>query len=394
MQVTQVYQFVNDAISEAVGGEATLLTENLSNVVDVGKAVFSATSYDKFTKALVDRIGKSVFVDRKYEGIAPSVIYDGFEYGAVLEKIGGDIPEATENETWDLVGGQSYDPNVFYAPSVYAKFYNHYITFEVPLSVTDKQAKSAFSSAQELTRFVSMLMGNVDKAMSLAMESLVMRTINGAIAETIYDEYGNNDYGASTHVKARNLLYEWNAKLGAGNEITAKEALEDKDFIRYASIEIMRVAQRLKKMSTLFNVGGKKRFTPLQNLKIVLHADFDSSANGYLYSDTFHEEYVKLPKADIVPFWQASGSDYDFDETGEIKVNLPSDATKTVNVEGVVGVLFDEEALGVLNFDRYTTSDYNGKAEFTNYWHKQKSCHFIDMNENVVVFFLQEEAGA
>ena len=394
MQVKQVYQFVNDAISQVVGEEATLLTEDLSNVVAVGTAVFNATSYDKFTKALVDRIGKTIFVDRKYEGIAPSVIYDGFEYGAVLEKIGGDIPEATENETWDLVGGQSYDPNVFYAPSVYAKFYNHYITFEIPLSVTDKQAKSAFSSASELTRFVSMLFGNVDKALSLAMESLVMRTINGAVAETIYAEYGANDYGASTKVKARNLLYEWNTKLGAGNEITAKEALEDKAFIRYASIEIMKVAQRLKKMSTLFNVGGKKRFTPMDRLKIVLHADFEASATGYLYSDTFHEEYVKLPKADIVPFWQGSGDDYDFDVSSEIKVKLPSDNTKTVDVAGVIGVLFDEEALGVLNFERYTTSDYNGKAEFTNYWHKQKSCHFIDMNENIVVFFLQEEAGA
>ena len=391
MQVKQIYQFVNDAIEEVVGEQATLLTEDLSNVVAVGTAVFNATSYDKFTKALVDRIGKTIFVDRKYEGIAPSVIYDGFEYGAVLEKIGGDIPEATENETWDLVGGQSYDPNVFYAPSVYAKFYNHYVTFEIPLSVTDRQAKSAFSSAQELTRFVSMLFGNVDKALSLAMESLVMRTINGAVAETIYAEYGANDYGASSHVKARNLLYEWNTILGAGNEIDAETALKDKDFIRYASIEIMKTAQRLKKMSTLFNVGAKKRFTPLQNLKIVLHADFEASANGYLYSDTFHEDYVKLPKADIIPFWQGTGDDYDFAKTGEIKVKLPSDSTKTVDVMGVIGVLFDEEALGVLNFERYTTSDYNGKAEFTNYWHKQKSCHFIDLNENIVVFFLQEE---
>ena len=391
MQVKQIYQFVNDAIEEVVGEQATLLTEDLSNVVAVGTAVFNATSYDKFTKALVDRIGKTIFVDRKYEGIAPSVIYDGFEYGAVLEKIGGDIPEATENETWDLVGGQSYDPNVFYAPSVYAKFYNHYVTFEIPLSVTDRQAKSAFSSAQELTRFVSMLFGNVDKALSLAMESLVMRTINGAVAETIYAEYGANDYGASSHVKARNLLYEWTTILGAGNEIDAETALKDKDFIRYASIEIMKTAQRLKKMSTLFNVGAKKRFTPLQNLKIVLHADFEASANGYLYSDTFHEDYVKLPKADIIPFWQGTGDDYDFAKTGEIKVKLPSDSTKTVDVMGVIGVLFDEEALGVLNFERYTTSDYNGKAEFTNYWHKQKSCHFIDLNENIVVFFLQEE---
>lgn len=392
MEVIQVAQFVNDAISQTVGEEATLLNEDLSNVVDVGRSVFNATSYDKFTKALVDRIGKSIFVDRKYDGVAPNVIYDGFEYGAVLEKIGGDIPEATENETWDLQNGQSYDPNIFYAPSVYAKFFSRYVTFEVPISVTDKQARSAFSSADELRRFISMLFGNVDKALSLAQESLVMRTINGAIAETIYDDYGANDLGASSGVKAINLLYKYN-QLHAGATLTVAQALISKEFYRFASVEILKTATRMKKMSKLFNVGGKKRFTPTKNLKIVMHGDFDANARVYLYSDTFHDDYVKLPSADVVPFWQGSGDEYDTDETMAINVKLPSDNTKTVEAGGILCVLFDEEALGVLNFERYTTSDYNGKSEFTNYWHKQKACHWIDTNENIVVFFIAEASN-
>lgn len=391
MEVKQIATLLNNVISEQVGEEATLLNEDLSNCVDVGKSVFNATSFDKFTKALVDHIGKVIFVDRKYEGVAPSVIYDGFEWGAVLEKIGSEIPEYTENETWDLVNGQSYDPNVFYGSSVYAKFYSKYVTFEVPLSVADKQAKSAFSNAQQLSRFVTMLFGKVDTAMTLAEESLVMRTINGAIAETIYDDYADlDDIGASSGVKAINLLYLYNQKLGAGNEITQAQAMQDPEFIRFASIEMMKIANRLKKVSVLFNVGGKKRFTPLKNLKIVLHSDFSANAKGYLYSDTFHEEYVKLPKADEVPYWQGSGDDYDIGETTAIDVKLPSDNTKTVAVDGIIGVMFDEECCGVLNFERYTTSDYNGKAEFTNYWHKQKACNFLDLNENCVVFLCND----
>lgn len=393
MEVKQIATLLNNVIKEQVGEEATLLTEDLSNVVDVGNAVFNATSYDKFTKSLVDHIGRVIFVDRKYEGVAPSVIYDGFEFGAVLEKIGSEIPEYTENETWDLTDGQSYDPNVFYAPSVYAKFFSKYVTFEVPLSVTDKQAKSAFSSAQELTRFVSMLFGKVDDAMSLAQESLVMRTINGAIAETIYDDYGANHIGSSSGVKAINLLYLYN-QAHAGATLTQAQAMTSPDFIRFASVEIMKVANRLKKVSTLFNVGGKKRFTPMSKLKIVLHSDFASNAKAYLYSATFHEEYVKLPKADEVPYWQGSGDDYDIAETTAIKVKLPSDNSKTVSADGILCAMFDEEALGVLNFERYTTSNYNGKAEFTNYWHKQKVCQFLDLNENIVVFLCNNETGA
>ena len=392
MEVKQIASLLNDVIAEQVGEEATLLNEDLSNVVDVGRSVFNATSYDKFTKALVDRIGRVIFVDRKYEGVAPSVIYDGFEFGSVLEKIGSEIPEYTENETWDLTGGQSYDPNVFYAPSVYAKFFSRYVTFEVPLSIADKQAKSAFTSAQELTRLVNMLFGKVDQAMSLAEESLVMRTINGGIAETIYADYGATDIGDSSGVKAINLLYLWN-QAHSGNELTKEQALANPEFIRFASVEMMKVANRLKKVTTLFNVGGKKRFTPMANLKIVLHSDFSANAKAYLYSDTFHDEYVKLPKADEVPYWQGSGDDYDIDETTAINVKLPSDNTKTVACDGIIGCMFDEEACGVLNFERYTTSQYNGKAEFTNYWHKQKACQFLDLNENFVVFLVNDDTG-
>ena len=316
-------------------------------------------------------------------------IYDGFEFGAVLEKIGSEIPEYTENETWDLQNGQSYDPNIFYGSSVYAKFFSKYVTFEVPLSVTDKQAKSAFSSASELRRFVNMLFGKVEDAMVLASENLVMRTINGAIAETIYDDYGANDIGDSSGVKAINLLYLYN-QAHTGATLTQAQALESPDFIRFASAEMMKVANRLKKVSVLFNVGGKKRFTPMKNLKIVLHSDFSANAKAYLYSNTFHEDYVKLPKADEVPYWQGSGDDYDVAETTAINVKLPSDNSKTVACDGILGVMFDEDCLGMLNFERYTTSDYNGKAEFTNYWHKQKVCAWLDTNENFVVFLCND----
>lgn len=393
MEVKQIASLLNDVIAEQVGEEATLLNEDLSNVVDVGRSVFNATSYDKFTKALVDRIGKTIFVDRRYEGTVPSVIYDGFEFGAVLEKIGSEIPEYTENETWDLQSGQSYDPNVFYGSSVYVKFFQKYVTFEVPLSITDKQAKSAFNSQSELTRFVNMLFGKVEDAMTLASEALVMRTINAGIAETIYADYGAVALGTKSGVRAINLLYLWNQD-HSGNELTQEQALKNPDFIRFASAEMMKYAKRLKKVSKIYNIGGKARFTPTKNLKIVLHSDFSSDAQAYLYSQTFHEEYVKLPKADEVPYWQGVGDDpSDPAFTTAIDVKLPSDNTKTVQASGIIGVMFDEDCLGMLNFERYTTSDYNGKAEFTNYWHKQKVCAWLDTNENLIVFLVNDDDG-
>ena len=394
MEVKQIATFLNNVIKQEFGEESTLLNEDLSNVVDVGNVVFNATSYDKFTKALVDHIGRVIFVDRKYEGTVPSVIYDGFEFGSVLEKIGSDIPQYVENETWDLQDQQSYDPNIFYGSTVYAKFFAKYITFEVDLSITDKQVKSAFSSRSELSRFVDMLFNKVEDAMTLASESLVMRTINGAIAETIYADYGSAHLGTKSGVKAINLLYLYN-QAHSGATLTQAQALKSPEFIRFASAQMMKIAKRLKKVSKLYNVGGKARFTPTKNLKIVLHSDFSSDAQVYLYSTTFHDDYVKLPKADEVPYWQGVGNDPDDPQfTTAIDIKLPSDNTKTVQANGIIGIMFDEDCLGMLNFERYTTSNYNAKAEFTNYFHKQKVCAWLDTNENCIVFLCNDDTGA
>lgn len=391
MEVKQIYQLVNDATREVLGEEASLLTEDLSNVVDVGTAIANANAYDNYVKALVNRIGRTIFVTRKYKGTIPNVIFDGWEYGSIMQKIAGALPEAQENESWELQDGASYDPNIFKKPSVNVKFFNKRWTFEVQLSVTDEQVKESFLSKEQLNNFVDMLFNDVDKSIEVKVDSLVMRTINGAVIETVHDSYGSADFGASSKVKARNLLYEYNT--ANGTTLTKKQALETPAFIRFASAEIMKVAERLKKMSTVYNVGKQARFTPRDALRIVLHSDFEANAKAYLYSGTFHEEYVKLPEADTVPYWQGTGADYDFDITSSVNALLPTDGSTQVEVEGIIGVMFDRDALGVVNYKRYTTSNYNGKAEFTNFWHKLFAGQFIDLNENIVVFFMQEPSA-
>ena len=388
MEVKQIYQLVNGATREVLGEEATLLEEDLSNVVDVGTAVANANAYDNYVKALVNRIGKTIFVSRKYKGTIPNVIFDGWEYGSILQKISGALPEAQENETWDLQDGASYDPNVFKRPSVVVKFFNKRWTFEVQLSVTDEQVKESFTSREQLNNFLDMLFNDVDKSIEVKIDALVMRTINGAVAETIDESYGATPYGTDSKVKARNLLYEYNTD--NGTTLTKVQALKTPAFIRFASAEIMKVAERMKKMSTLYNVGGQPRFTRREDLRIILHSDFEADAKAYVDSGTCHEEYVKLPEADTVPYWQGTGSDYDFDVTSAIDVDLPSDNTKHIEASGIIAVLFDRDALGVVNYKRYTTSNYNPKGEFTNFWHKLFAGNFIDLNENIVVFFMDE----
>ena len=386
MNVKQVYTLVNMATNEALGREV-VVAEDLSNVVDLGDELFNANAVDNYVRSLVNHIGRMVFVDRAYRGSAPSVLMDGWEFGSVLEKVQADLPLATENESWELENGTSYDPNIFYAPKVSAKFFNKRVTFEVPMSFTEKQVKESFSNAQQMNGFMSMLYNSVEKAMTVKIDALTMRTINNMIGETLYSEYNAGNYGESSGVRAVNLLYLYNQRFPEAN-LTADLALTTPEFIRFASLTMKNYIKRLSKMSTLFNVGGKERFTPADLLHVVLLADFESSAEVYLYDGQgqFNVDTVRLPRAETVPYWQGSGKSYAFDDIST--VNITTSDAHVINASGILGVMFDRDALGVTNLDRRVTSNYNPKAEFFTNWYKFDAGYFNDLNENFVVFFV------
>lgn len=383
MEVKQIYAIMNTVTSEVLG-ESVTVAEDLSNIVDVGEEIFNASAVDNYVKSLVNHIGKVIFVNRPYTGGAPSVLMDGWEYGSVLEKITAEMPEATENETWDLNDGESYDPNIFYKPTVSAKFFNKRVTFEIPMSFTERQVKESFSNAEQLNGFLSMLYNAIDKSMTVKIDSLIMRTINNMVGETIHADYNADALNSKSGVKAVNLLYLYNQRYGTS--LTAANALTDPDFIRFAAFEMGVYTARLTKISTLFNIGGKDRFTPPDMLHVVMLADFKKAADVFLQSGVFHNDFTKLPESEIVPFWQASGTGYAFNDISGINVQTASG--DTVVTSGILGVMFDRDALGVTNLDRRVTTNYNPKAEFYSNWYKFDAGYFNDMNENFVVFFV------
>lgn len=382
MTVAQIYDIINP-ITKEILGETAVVNEDLSNIVDIGKELFDVTDVDNYVKSLVNHIGRVVFVNRPYSGSAPSVLMDGWEYGSVLEKISAELPEATENESWELTDGASYDPNIFYKPKVSAKFFNKRVTFEIPMSFTEKQVKESFSNAAQLNGFLSMLYNAVDKSMTIKIDSLVMRTINNMIAETLHNFNASGDY-TGTGVRAVNLLKLYNDD--KGTTLTAEKSIKDPDFIRFASYIMGLYMERLSKISSLFNIGGKDRFTSRDLLHVILLSDFAKASDSFSMSSTFHNEFVALPKGEIVPYWQGSGTDYSF--TSVSSINVKTASGDTVNASGIIGVMFDRDALGVTNLDRRVTTNYNPKAEFFSNWYKFDAGYFNDMNENFVLFYV------
>ena len=386
MEVKQIYTLMNSVSNEVLGTTA-LVKEDLTGIVDMGTEVFNQNAVDNYVKSLVNHIGKVIFVNRPYAGKVPSVLMDAWEFGSVLEKISADIPQATENESWSLTDGTEYKQDVFHKPVVTAKFFNSKVTFEVPVSITEKQVKESFSNAEQLNGFLSMIYSAVDKSMTIKADALIMRTINNMVAETFKADaaaFTGGDYSKASTNRCVNLLKLYNDKFGT--KLTANTAILNPDFIRFASYTIGMYADRLGSISTLFNIGGKARFTGSDMLHLVLLTDFAKGADTYLYSDTKNYQFVTLGKHETVPCWQASGQTYSFNDVSTIEVKTASGTD--VKVTGVIGVMFDRDALGVSNLDRRVTSNYNAKAEFFNNYFKFDAGYFNDTNENFVVFYM------
>lgn len=384
MEYKQIYEAVNAATKVALGKE-DIVTADMSNIVDVGKAVFDANSLDKFVGALVDHIGKVIFVNRSYKMRAPSVLMDGWEYGQVLEKVStNDLPDASVNEAWELQDGQDYPVTTFSASKVQAKFYSKRTTFNVKKSLPTYQMQGAFSSRDQMSGFVAMLWTYLENSIELKNERLIMYTLANSIADAYHKDVGASDASTVSGTHAVNLLKEYNDE--KGGQLTAAQALLDTNFMKYAAYRISHVSDNMTTYSTLFNVSGTPRFTPKDRQKIVLLSDFYDRCNTFLQSTVFHDEYTKLPAAEYVPYWQGSGTGFKLADTGKIDIKTVSG--NSVKIACVLGCIFDRDNLGVANMNRRTASQYIASADFYNYWLKVDAGYFVDDDENMVVFYL------
>lgn len=376
-------------IIDQVTGAAVVVNEDLSNLVDVGKAVLdytgaSNTNYDSFVRSLIDHVGRVMLWDRVYASQAPNILMDSWEYGSILEKVRCEAPEARDNATWDLFnypqdGGAAYpDPFELSKPSVAAKFFNSKSTYEVPITIVDVQLREAFQSAEQLSSFVAMIENRIRMKMTLCNDALVMATINNLIGQK------------AARGRIINLLALYNAGPNAGGTpVTAANALTDKEFLRFASKTIAQYRKYLATASVLYNEGSYLTFTPSDRLKFIANTEFAKSLDAYLYSDTYHDEFVKLPGYEEIAFWQGTGTSTDNRLVIDVTVDM-SDTTGLTKAEvsdsGVLAVMFDRDAAAVCNQNYRVTSIYNPRGEYYNYFYKWDAMYMNDILENCVVF--------
>ena len=376
-KVSQIYDLVNQTAKESIGEQA-ITVKDVSSLIALGDSVLASnTDTENFLNTLVDRIARTVFSVRQYESDSEGMVRHTFEFGCIVQKIYVDLPEAKKNDAWKI-GKSDYTPKFapVIKPTAKQKLFNGITTWEVDVTIPDFMFRTAFTNETSMATFIDAIFTAMDNMMTLALENNANLTRASFIARKIK---GGKPCGAI------NLLQEYNTITSAG--LTVENALMNAEFLAWASRSINLWVKRMSKMSTLFNEEGYKRHTSKDKLVVNLLQDFTSACDTFLGANTFHDELVKLPMYDSVAYWQGAGESFDFNDTSAINIKL--DESNTISKKGIIGVIYDYEAMGVTLNERRSTSERNNHDEYTNYYNKANIGYFNDMSENGIVFYLE-----
>ena len=390
MDVKQIASEINEWLAEKCGDakfdEETaaqfIVREDLENIVDIGTRIYKAEWQDNFVKSMIDRIGRMVFVNRRTRGFAPDLQRNDWEFGSVMSKSRTKRFPAKQNPSWKLIAGQTVDQFQFNPPTVRNKFYNIKVAWQIDCSFAEIQVKEAFTSAGEMGRFFAMIESAIQQSLDDQMDLLTMRAVNGFIAEKIDRSSGVID-----------LLTPFNTL--NSTSLTLDSMVYSNAWCTYAAYQILLAKQRIAARTSIYNANDEAGYdtaTPASFLRFALHGDVAEALNVYLNAVTYHNDFDDIGSYDVIPMWQSAGTEFQRDATTRINIDLPSNIDREAGQEkymdrlGIIGCMFDTDAIVINNTNQRVTSAYNANGEYYTNYYKVDTNIIIDLDESGVVF--------
>lgn len=390
MEVKQIATQINDWLAEKCGDakfdEETaakyIVREDLANIVAIGTRIYNNKWVDNFVTSMIDRIGRMVFVARRTRGFAPNIQRDAWEYGSVMSKTRCKRFDAKPNPSWNLQAGQTVNQFAFEPPTVKTKYYNVKVAWQIDCSFGERQVKEAFTSAGEMNRFFSMIESTIQQSLDDQIDLLTMRAINGFVAEKLDRNNGVVD-----------LLTPFNTE--NSTSLTLDTMTQSEAWNRWAAYQILMNKQRIAARTSIYNCedeAGYDTSTPAEMLHFALHADVAESLNVYLNAVTYHNDFSDIGSYDVIPMWQSAGTAFQRGATTRINIDLPSNVErqqanyKYLDRTGIIGVMFDRDAIVLCNENQRVTSAYNANGEYYSNFYKVDTSLLIDLDENGIVF--------
>ena len=368
MNTTQLYEIVNDVAKQSMGTEDISVLDT-SSLIAFGDSVLSSqTNTEAFLNTLVQRIGKTIISYRPYTSKLSLLDVGDMEFGQIMQKTKTQMPVAIEDDTYNLVDGESLDMYVVSKPEVHQKLFVKRTPLAYMKTFQTKPLKEAFNSEEAMGNFIASIFGEIRNAIELSQENLGRLTMASYMANA-----------AQNQVYPLVTLYN----TATGSTVpTGPDALLVNEFLRFALMKIKNVCYKMETMSTLYNDGTEQRHTPRELQRVVSLVDFLTALETQVEYAAFHENYVKMASGIEVPYWQAEKSPFDIQVTGE-----DSEDEKTLS--NVVAFVHDRDALGTYRKEEEVlTTPVNARGRYYNTYYHIDNLYFNDLSENGAVFTL------
>lgn len=380
MKQTDIHSFLSTVYRE-VTGQTDVLKEDLSNIVDLGTTLFDNQTYkDAYVRAMFNTIGRWEFVERPYVGAAPDIERKDWEWGSIMSKSRTKDTTPKTNPSWHVEAGETVNQFEFNPPEVQTTLFNKAVDWEIDVSFMNKQLKQSFNDGSTMDKFLSMIRSKVNEDQTAHIDELKMRAINNFIGYRIARNKGVFDVLTAYNNRFSQSLTEYNAPY-------------DKDFLRFYAYQILLYKSRMRRRTANFvdNEAGYTSFTPEEYNRIVVLDVFGEALKVYLQSDTFHDDMIKIGKFDTVSRWQGTGMGvtYPFAEISQINIEVAGlSGNNTVARSGIAGLMFDRDAIGIINEDREVEVAYDARGQYWNNFYKVTTRLYNDPAENGLIFVL------
>lgn len=380
MKQTDIHLFLSTVYGE-VTGQTDVLKEDLSNIVDLGTTLFDNQTYkDAYVRAMFNTIGRWEFVERPYVGAAPDIERKDWEWGSIMSKSRTKDTTPKTNPSWHVEAGETVNQFEFNPPEVQTTLFNEAVDWEIDVSFMNKQLKQSFNDGSTMDRFLSMIRSKVNEDQTAHIDELKMRAINNFTGYRIARNKGVFDVLTAYNNRFSQSLTEYNAPY-------------DKDFLRFFAYQILLYKSRMRRRTANFidNEAGYTSFTPEEYNRIVVLDVFGEALKVYLQSDTFHDDMIKIGKFDTVSRWQGTGMGvtYPFAEISQINIEVAGlSGNNTVARSGIGGLMFDRDAIGIINEDREVEVAYDARGQYWNNFYKVTTRLYNDPAENGLIFVL------
>lgn len=385
MKVNQIYTIVN-SVAKQMWGEDAITATDLTGLISMGKSVLSSeTNRDLFLNTLVDRIGKTVIRTLDLELDFPNLMVTDFEWGSIIQKINVQPQLSVVNKSYQITE-EGFTPNQFDVNPITATqtFFTDADTWEFDYTIPDVLLKSAFRSESEFNAFITAITAAVSDSMTMALNNMAYMAIDNFAAEKLKANNG-----------VVNLLAMYNTQF-ASAPLTQADCITSPEFCRYASMIMNNYIKYMAKPSKLYNAGGMVRATARDNMHILIAADFASSMQVYLESDTYWNEYVKLPNYKEYVCLQGTGNvspNWIDNTTINVIPSSANDGDSAIKQTGIIGIFADRQAIATGYTDMYSGTDRNNRNRYTNFTYMATKQYINDLSENGVIFIAAPQNG-